>query len=489
MYTKKPSVVIINGANQLGLDLSKKFESSSHVLVVDKITNNLSFPKHVSVVDNDSFQGVKLSKIKTLIVLYHDDKEDLISASDLVDHAKFISDIFNIGINNKARIFITTSLAASKKFALSKFTERDQPYDFASFQNFIERLALENNRKCPTYVLRLGDLYTEYDIENDTVNRMIKDALGNNFISVEDDGLEKIYPISSTKVAEIIHHAVKNNVKSGIYTVAPSEGLTQMMLANLCMQFTTHVSHIKFIKNKSRNYIDPMYENIYSAAPYLLNISDLSLFENDFSYILKNSRQKFSSSLRAEDDFIPHKKFSSKSKYGNNNKTLMSYETSRAKDIRQIVYYSIGIIIFLLICVPQILLYSNHSMMVTDTNAFFNDYSKNMTANLPHDATNLNKKATELQDNISWGRWVFVLTGDDYDANQNFISAEKNYFEALSYSSDYRFLTISDASRSVVQLKLQNAKFLINSVDKNKLYGDFTRQYEQIKTIINDAKL
>ncbi|MEI7604421.1 MAG: hypothetical protein WCJ19_05375 [bacterium] len=480
MYNKRPSVVIVNGVNALGLEISKKFGLTSNTVVVGETTNILisKFPKHVSVVDHDLFSSIKLSGIKTIVVLYHDKQDELISAADLVNHAKFLSDIFNIANNNKAKVFVTTSLTASKQFTYAKYTDKDQPYDFPSIQNLIEKLCLENNRKTPTYVLRLGDVFSIEGNNSGIINRMVSDAAINNYIRVDDDGLEKIYPVSVTEISNIIHNLIKSDYKGGVYTISPQDGLTQMALANMCMQFTSHVSHIKFVKSRAKSFLsDPIYENAYKPAPYLDGVSDPSNFEKDLVLIVKNLNV---GSFRSESD-VPTADEKNKLKKGIARKYI---------DYIKYGFILIFAIIFVFfIVIPQCFLIINTILLSDGNEIFINNLDKSAINEVGEDARYNQDKAQNLLDALTFGQIIFYLTGDDVKSNRDFLNAELNYFEALSYSKDYNFVAIPDVSRGIIQIKIQNAKTLINEVDKDKLFWSLQDRYEKMKSIINDTKL
>ena len=489
MYQKKPSVVIINGSNLLGLEISKRFSENSSVVVVGKKSesDHTIFPKHVSVIDNESFPTIKLSKIKTIVVLYHDKFEDFVSASDLVNHAKFLSDIFRIATLNKAKIILTTSFGASKHHTFAKYGDKEQPYDFPSFQNFIEKLALEQNRHSTTFILRLGDLYGDPNIPHNIIYRILKDTVSSNYIRVDDDGLEKIYPISNEQVGEHIVNTINSSLRSGIYTLAPQEGLTQMTFANLCMQFSSHVSHIKFVKSRSNTYmLDPMYENIYSAAPYLPVVPDVANLEKDMPELIKSVMPISIVPLREEyvDKTLKMRNYHQPSLSISNK--IFSKINKRVFSLIGIITVSIFLVLFILM---QFFLSINTKLLTDGNNFFFQNYKKGVLSELQLDSEYNKQKSQSLINFIKYDGLVLNLFGSDSKNNTDFLNAEVNYFDALSNSHDYNFLLIDNSSRGIVQIKIQSAKSLINKVDKSKLFWSLKDEFDQIKEIINQVNI
>lgn len=489
MYTAKSSTIIVNGINPLGLELAKSLDTTGEVIVIGETSNSIitDFPKSVSIVENELFSKIKFSKIKKFIVLYHEKIGELVSATDLSNHAKYLSDIFQIATNNKAQIVITTSFSASRHYTFAKYNDKDRPYDFPSFQNFIEKLALEQSRRTPTYVLRLGDLYGEKMTSKGVIYRIIKDALDNNSIRVDDDGLEKLFPISNTYVAHTIKEIHRKITKSGVYTLAPQTGITQMAFANMCMEYSNNVSHLQFVKSKYNSYPkDLLYENIYIAAPYIPGTQDNSKIETELPVIIK--------SLSSQ---VTPKSTLKKEKEGKVKKYLEMPVKKDIKAVRKLLLakrkYMIFGLLFLtlifLIITPLCFLVINTKLLTSSVNIFFNNYDKSLIAEVSEDAKYNYAKSISTNDSLHFTLWLLPILGDDLKSNENFLNAEMNYFEALTYSNDYNFLSVSDTSRSIIQLKLQNARALIKNVDKTKLFWDLENQYTKMKDIIENANL
>ena len=481
----RPSALIINGTNGLGIAIADKIGASSSVVLVGDNLQNINIPRHVTAIDFDHLNSIKLSSIKTIIILYHEKKENLVSASDLVNHAKFLADVFHIAVNNNAKILITTSLQASRQYVFNKNMDKDQPYDFSSFQNFVEKLSLEQNRHNKTYIVRLGDVYGESIDTPNVITRMISDVLHNNFIRVDEDGLDRVYPISADEVGKSIAKCFAENLKGGIYTLAPRDGMTQMALANTVIPFASHISHIKFVKTKGKlSTSDPMYENLYNPAPFLPAAPEMTQIEKDIPELIRNYIARNVRVLRQEST----RPVVSKSK-----KKILKPKLNINLQSKKFWKYFISIMIlgFFIIFVifPTVFSLVNTRLTVDGNKIFLSNYNKSLSSEITSDVRYTKEKAQSLIDSMRFIQWYMFALGDDYRANQNFLQAQLEYFDALSYASDYRFLSVSAPSRSIVQLKLQSAKLLINNVDKSKLFWDLGSQFDDIKNIINNAKL
>jgi hypothetical protein len=257
----------------------------------------------------------------------------------------------------------------------------------------------------------------------------------------------------------------------GVYSLAPQEGITQMSLANICTQFSSNISQIRFIKSNSG--LDSMYENIYTSAPYLPDCPETTKIESDI-YSLVTASKKV---LRKEKD---ENKFETQKLKDQN---LISV----SKIIKSSVIIAVIVIFLLAIILPVCFSFVNSKLLSDSNRVFIKNYNQSTLTEVSEDARYNKDKAQGLYDNITFAQWILPIIGDDYSSNKNYLMAQKNYFEALSYVKDYRFLTINDSSRGLVKLKIEEAKTLIDSVNKDKLFGDLNSTYDDMKSIIDNT--
>jgi nucleoside-diphosphate-sugar epimerase len=280
-----PLSVIVHGGNHISFLLAKTLlEQGSHVVIIDKYTNNskkyfseLKKSGKVSFID---FKGLKsfYEKIARIDYLYYMLGQKL-EESDKIDSKNFLSetDYLNSSLSAankyKAKISLVTSLKLNRD--LSNIVNNQQeggkskPYTPLELQRYGENYAAEfvDKTKANLRIIRLGTIVGKgvSTIADGILDKLFKDATQKHQIEIEGEGLEIHNLIhESDAVYGILKLTFSNDTKGEVISLCNKNEYTTLSLAYKLLEIDVEAKAIKFVERGDNGSI---LQDLYVPAP------------------------------------------------------------------------------------------------------------------------------------------------------------------------------------------------------------------------------
>lgn len=279
-----PVSVIVHGGNYISFLLAKTLlEQGSHVVIIDKYTNNskkyfgeLKKTGKVSFID---FKGIKsfYEKISRIDYLYYMLGQKL-EETKKIDSKSFLSetDYLNTSLNTankyKAKISLVTSLRLNRKLSNlvnSHQSGENKPYTPLELQRYGENYAAEfvDKTRANLRIIRLGTVFGKGvdEIADDSLDKLFVDATQKHQIEIEGEGLE-IHNIihESDAVYGILKLTFSDNTKGEVLSLCNKNEYTTLSLAYKLLEIDVEAKAIKFVERKDSNIV---LQDLYTPAP------------------------------------------------------------------------------------------------------------------------------------------------------------------------------------------------------------------------------
>ena len=289
---KNASVVLVyNGANSLGVELSKLLlEQGAFIIVVDKYTEDKK--KKVSgLLKNDLFSFVDITGIKSLVtslsrldyVFYFNNNADganqELSTSEFLERSNSLDRLLQLCVDKKSKFLLTSSIEVhrslqAKQGVMSELEldEDNLKYTALEVQRYAENLTWEYYKQGGVNgrIIRVGNLLGEgVDLnENGLVYKYIKAAVDGDKLHIEGDGLENMYFVHVLDAAYgLVKAQFTKKTTGNVYSLVIPRDTTILNLAYKILDLEPKAEGIEFDEDKdSRNL------SIYKPAKNLEDV-------------------------------------------------------------------------------------------------------------------------------------------------------------------------------------------------------------------------
>lgn len=280
-----PVSVIVHGGNYLSFLLAKTLlEQGSHVVIIDKYTNNskkyfndLKKTGKVSFID---FKGLKsfYEKVARIDYLYYMlgqklEDSNKIDSKDFLSETDYLNSSLNAANKYKAKISLITSLKLNRE--LSNIVNSQQqdgkakPYTPLELQRYGENYAAEfvDKTKANLRIIRLGTLVGKgvEKVADKVLDKLFTDATQKHQIEIDGEGLEIHNLIhESDAVYGILKLTFSNDTKGEVISLCNKNEYTTLSLAYKLLEIDVEAKAIKFVEKENSN---TLLQDLYVPAP------------------------------------------------------------------------------------------------------------------------------------------------------------------------------------------------------------------------------
>ncbi|MBP9758588.1 NAD(P)-dependent oxidoreductase [Candidatus Dojkabacteria bacterium] len=323
---KYPTSLIVGGIDAIGIELAKALlEQGGFVIIVDNVDEGF-----LEVIDElkefslfayfDYSQVIRfedyLRRLDYVFYLSHNinSLDTEISSQDFLEFSKFLDQVLVLSTKYNSKFLGSTSVAAHQNLVENKihaieFADSDRintVYTQAEIQRYTESLALEYHSKSQlnARIVRLGivigsDSYIGYDSK---IGKLISDALFEDVIKVQGDGLDSDYYIDiKDAVYGIIKAQFSKDTSGEIFSIAFENEISILSIVYKLNELIEYPKEIIFSDT------DLSYKSfrLYKPAPNLMRIgwSPRVSFERS----LKQTIEDYKNRKEAEIDMISDK--------------------------------------------------------------------------------------------------------------------------------------------------------------------------------------
>jgi len=279
-----PISVIVHGGNYISFLLAKTLlEQGSHVVIIDKYTNNskqyfteLKKTGRVSFID---FKGIKsfYEKIARIDYLYYMLGEKVQGTSS-IDSKDFLSETDNLNQSltcankYKAKISLITSLRLNRELSNRVNSVKDgksKPYSPLELQRYGENYAAEyvDKTKANLRIIRLGTVIGKgvNEILDNTLHKLFLDATQNHQINIDGDGLEIHNLIhESDAIYGILKLTFSDDTKGEVISLCNKNDYSTLSIAYKLLEIDVEAKAIKFTEQVDDSTV---LQDLYVPAP------------------------------------------------------------------------------------------------------------------------------------------------------------------------------------------------------------------------------
>lgn len=290
---KYPTSLIVGGIDAIGIELAKALlEQGGFVIIVDNVDEGF-----LEVIDElrefslfayfDYSQVLRfedyLRRLDYVFYLSHNinSLDTEISSQDFLEFSKFLDQVLVLSTKYNSKFLGSTSIAAHQNLVENKIhaielgdiDRINTVYTQAEIQRYTESLALEYHSKSQlnSRIVRLGivigsDSYIGYDSK---IGKLINDALFEDVIKVQGDGLDADYYIDiKDAVYGIIKAQFSKDTSGEIFSVAYENEISILSIVYKLNELIEYPKEINFTDT------DSTYKSfrLYKPAPNLMRI-------------------------------------------------------------------------------------------------------------------------------------------------------------------------------------------------------------------------
>jgi hypothetical protein len=279
-----PISIIVHGGNYLSFLLAKTLiEQGSHVVIIDKYTNNskqfFSQLKKSGKATFIDFKGLKnfYEKIEKIDYLYYMLGEKIqntprIDSKDFLAETDYLNSSLSATNKYQGKISLITSLRLNRELANrvnNANTGKTKPYSPLELQRFGENYVAEfvDKTKANLRIIRLGTILGKGvdSIQDDTLDNLFSDATQKHQIEINGEGLEVHNLIhESDAIYGILKLTFDSNTKGEVISLCNKNDYTTLSLAYKLLELDVEAKAIKFVETIDRNTI---LQDLYIPAP------------------------------------------------------------------------------------------------------------------------------------------------------------------------------------------------------------------------------
>lgn len=280
-----PVSVIVHGGNYISFLLAKTLlEQGSHVVIIDKYTNNskqyfteLKKTGKVSFID---FKGLKtfyekVARIDYLYYMLGEKAEEIknVDSKDFLAEADYLNQSIASANKYKAKISLVTSLRLNRELSNlvnNEQTGKTKPYTPLELQRYGENFCAEyvDKTKANLRIIRLGTVLGRgiTKISNPILDKLFSDATQKSQIEIEGEGLE-IHNIinESDAVYGILKLTFSDDTKGEVITLCNNNDYSTLSIAYKLLELDVEAEAIKFVERTDGSTI---LQDLYVPAPH-----------------------------------------------------------------------------------------------------------------------------------------------------------------------------------------------------------------------------
>jgi UDP-glucuronate decarboxylase len=287
---KYPTSLIVRGAEPIGIELAKSLLDQGGFVIMADSADRESMSVIGELKKYKLFRFIELSEIDQLseplrrldyvFYLSHtfEGLSSEISSKGFLDYSRFLDEVLKLSKQFDSKFLGTASIKAHQLNVANKLMDVDtmsenKVYTTAEIQRYTESLVTEYIQKdsLDARIVRLGELLGE-GIEytpNTTLGRIIKEAIGDNEITIYGDGLESEYYVHlQDAVYGLIKAQFSKNTRGEVFSLAYEYEISALSIAYKMNDFLEMPKEIKF---SSKN-VDDFAFKLYKPAPNLMRI-------------------------------------------------------------------------------------------------------------------------------------------------------------------------------------------------------------------------
>ena len=280
-----PISVIVHGGNYFSFLLAKTLlEQGSHVVIIDKYTNNskqyfteLKKTGKVSFID---FKGIKsfYEKIARIDYLYYMLGEGIqgqkdIDSKDFLLETDYLNQSLSCANKYKAKMSLITSLKLNRDLSNiinNEHSSKTRPYSSLELQRYGENFAAEyvDKTKANLRIIRLGTLVGRGVTKSDdpTIDKLLTDATQRYQIDIEGEGLEIHNLIhESDAVYGVLKLTFSDETKGEVITLCNKNDYSTLSIAYKLLELDVEAKAIKFVEKEDSETI---LQDLYVPAPH-----------------------------------------------------------------------------------------------------------------------------------------------------------------------------------------------------------------------------
>jgi len=283
-YRNNPCVLIVNGINSLGIELTKLLiEQGTLAIIIDDYSINKK-RKLKNLTESDNFIFIDKSGIDSLFdninrldyVFYLETEyksNEKISTSQFLQTSNFIDKILKNSLKKKSKFLLASSLDAHKQLTNIPSFQIDESLGYTDLEviRYCENLTWEyyNQSGIDARIIRIGSLLGEdIDIdENSILHKFIKSAVDGQKIEIEGDGLDNLFYVHVKDASYgLIKAMFSKDTKGKIYSLYIPRDITILNLAYKILDLEPRADGIDFVDKKETQNV------IYKPVPNLTKI-------------------------------------------------------------------------------------------------------------------------------------------------------------------------------------------------------------------------
>ena len=280
-----PVSVIVHGGNYISFLLAKTLlEQGSHVVIIDKYTNNskqyfteLKKTGRVSFID---FKGIKtfyekVARIDYLYYMLGEKAEETknVDSKDFLAEADYLNQSLSSANKYKAKISLVTSLRLNRELSNlinNEQTGKAKPYSPLELQRYGENFCAEyvDKTKANLRIIRLGTIMGRgiTKISDPILDKLFSDATQKSQIEIEGEGLE-IHNIihESDAVYGILKLTFSDDTKGEVLSLCNNNDYSTLSIAYKLLELDVEAEAIKFTERTVGGVI---LQDLYVPAPH-----------------------------------------------------------------------------------------------------------------------------------------------------------------------------------------------------------------------------
>ena len=277
-----PLSVIVHGESKLGYDLAKiLIKQGSRVVIIGEYTAEskeyVSELKKNGEVDFIEFHGLEefyraIKRVDYIYYLHYDFLRETneFNSRDFLHESNNLNLSLKSAVKHGAKFSLVSTIALNKRLAeelSSPNYSSPSPYSSVELQKYSETLTAEfyDKSKANVRILRLGELIGEdYEIHDETIQKMLEDAVKKDNVSIIGEGLDTHYIIHPEDAKYgIIKLTLANNTKGEVISLCNKNEYTTLSIAYKILELNPNASNIHFEQEDKRK---PIIRSLYIPA-------------------------------------------------------------------------------------------------------------------------------------------------------------------------------------------------------------------------------
>ncbi|MCA9381821.1 NAD-dependent epimerase/dehydratase family protein [Candidatus Dojkabacteria bacterium] len=272
---KNPVALICNGISGIGIELSKALIEQGALVIMVEFLNKDKLSTIEELENNDKFSLLDIkglsglpNELKTLDYIYYfqlEEGEDKIKSSDFLENAALLESVLNIALEKESKFTLVDSIHLNRIInsqdlgtAVSK---RKKTYTHLEIQRYSENLVEEyiDKNKLIGTIIRIGEVYGPGVLEEESkvLNKMIDQAIKEDDITVNGEGLEEHYFVYITDaVFGLLKAQFSDETKGKIFALADPDEVTELSLAYTLIDLEFKADEVEFSVDKNSQLLD-----------------------------------------------------------------------------------------------------------------------------------------------------------------------------------------------------------------------------------------